>query len=82
MVYPMRPKRRPRAVLIEQSRVRMIRQTNAFLTWAMAEPRDLPRIPRRKVSQGGFNLMLRQPGARAAIDRWWRRVLELIGFDG
>ena len=68
-----RLRRRPRDL-----RDQMLRETSAFLTWALNQDRDLPRIPRRRVSDGGFARLLRQPGARAAIDRWWVRTLEIL----
>jgi hypothetical protein len=60
---------------IRETRETMIGQTNAFLNWAMSESRDLPRIPRRRVDQGGFQELLRHPGARALVRHWWERVL-------
>lgn len=60
----------------------MIAETSAFLTWALARQREgqaFPRIPRRRVDQGGFTSLLRQPGARAAVAHWWSRVLGEAG---
>ena len=62
-------------------RVKMIEQSNAFLTWALAEDRHLPRIPRRRVSEGGFERLMQQPGARDAVNRWWSRTLSMIVGD-
>jgi hypothetical protein len=56
-------------------RDRMIRETNAFLSWSLAKDRGLPRIARRRVDQGGFGFVLKHPGARAIVRRWWNRVL-------
>ena len=56
-------------------RARMIGQTGAFLSWGLDGDRGLPRIPRRKVSEGGFTTAMRQPGARAAVNRWWAAAL-------
>lgn len=56
----------------------MIAETNAFLSWALAQERGLPRIPSRPVHQGGFTSMLKQRGARLLVDRWWSRALDLI----
>lgn len=53
----------------------MIAETSAFLSWALREGRDLPRIPRRRVSDGGFAMLLRMPGGRAAVAGWWNRTL-------
>ena len=80
MILKLRHVRRPRPVLVEPARVQMIRETSAFLTWAFAGGVGLPRIPRRAVSEGGFARFMRQPGARAAIDRWWDRTLSLVNL--
>ncbi|MBI1335335.1 MAG: hypothetical protein GC164_00055 [Phycisphaera sp.] len=60
----------------------MIRETNAFLNWALEENRDLPRIPRRRVEDGGFVLLMRRDGARAMVDRWWGWMLNSQAFEG
>src|SRR5690606_19045487 len=44
-----RPRETPRDL-----RRQMIAETGAFLTWALRERPSLPRIPRRRVDQGGF----------------------------
>jgi len=59
-------------------RRRMIDEHSAFLTWAMQFPDEVPRIPRRRVDQGGFTMILRRPGARAAVLGFWKRTLERI----
>lgn len=64
------PFRRP-----EDTRERMIRETNAFLSWSLMRDRGLPRIPRRRVDLGGFGTILRHPGAKALVNRWWAKVL-------
>jgi hypothetical protein len=56
-------------------RIEMIQQTSAFLSWALAEDRGLPQIPRQRVDQGGFGPLLREPGGRALAARWWLQVL-------
>ncbi len=61
--------RRSGPVRVEPARVQMIRETSVFLTWALAGRGSLPRIPRRAVCEGGFARLMRQPGARAAVDR-------------
>ncbi|MFA9476810.1 hypothetical protein ACERK3_00755 [Phycisphaerales bacterium AB-hyl4] len=59
-----------------ETRERMIAETEAFLSWALADrSQPLPRIPRRRVADGGYTELLRRPGARAAVLHWWRRVL-------
>ena len=59
-------------------RERMIAETSAFLTWALANNVDLPRIPRRRVSIGGFSVFADVPGARAAMSHWWGRALDMV----
>lgn len=59
-------------------RRRMIAETNAFLNWALGNGKNLPRIPRRRVDQGGFTELMRRPLARIAAAHWWRRALERI----
>ena len=59
-------------------RQEMIAQTSAFLSLALSDGRMGPRIPRRRVDEGGFSDLLRRPGARAVVGRWWERVLERL----
>jgi len=57
----------------------MIAETSAFLTWALSSGVDLPRIPTRRVDEGGFGGRFRHAAARAAGFRWWARAIETIG---
>ena len=58
----------------------MIRETEAFLNFALGEGRRrFPRVPRRRVSEGGFVRLLKQPGARRAMMRWWDKTLAMVG---
>ena len=57
-------------------RRQMIRQTSAFLTWALAEDRGLPRISTRRVDHGGFAHLMQQSSARVRVEQWWAEVLE------
>ena len=59
-----------------EPRAQMIRETEAYLTWALAEERHLPRIPRRRVDQGGFTGLLAMPKARSIVNHWWGWALE------
>lgn len=52
----------------------MIAEHSAFLTWALAEDRGFPRIPRRRVDRGGFTELLTMPVARAAVSHFWKRI--------
>ena len=56
----------------------MIAETSAFLTWALREDISLPRIPRKRVSEGGFRHLLAQPGVRGRLDHWWNCVLSKV----
>jgi hypothetical protein len=59
-------------------RERMIAETSAFLTWALSSGVDVPRIPRRRVEEGGFARLLHLPGARTAMNYWWWRTLQAV----
>ncbi len=61
-------------------RDQMIAETNAFLNWALAEGYGLPRIPRRRVDEGGFTELMRRPLARVITTHWWRRALERVNL--
>jgi len=60
-------------------RRRMLAETEAFLNWAWWRD-DVPRIPRRRVAEGGFSHLARLPGGRAMVGRWWRGTLEKLQF--
>lgn len=49
----------------------MIDETSQFLTWALCQNVQFPRIPIRRADKGGFCELLRVPGARAAVYHWW-----------
>ena len=59
-------------------RGQMISDTNKFLSWALHNPDQVPRIPRRRVDEGGFSTLLQHPGAKALVQRWWNRVFEIL----
>ncbi|MEM9881749.1 MAG: hypothetical protein AAF800_02385 [Planctomycetota bacterium] len=63
------------------ARRKAIAETSAFLTWALARDRGLPRIPRRPVAKGGFDRLLDRPVARTIVTHWWGRALEKIGRE-
>lgn len=58
-----------------ETRHQMISQTNAFLSATLAEESDLPRIPRRRVDEGGYSELMRFEGARELVDRWWSELM-------
>lgn len=59
----------------------MIQDTNRFLTWALQQERDLPRIPVRRVERGGFDRLMSVPGAAKMASRWWGRALNMLRKD-
>ncbi len=68
--------------LPRDARREAIAQTSAFLTWALAEERNLPKIPRREVSDGGFAKLLDRPMARTVVRHWWGQTLEVLRKAG
>lgn len=55
-----------------------VAETSAFLSWALSKDRPLPRIPRRRVDQGGFGEMMRGPHARKIVVHWWSQAIERL----
>lgn len=54
------------------------RYHEAWLNWALTQDRDLPRIPRRRVSEGGFShLMSCEEGRRLALG-WWEWAFDRV----
>lgn len=59
----------------------------SWLTWALGrqdgdertvvEPPVLPRIPVRRVDEGGFEELMRRPGGRGLAEAWWDEALEM-----
>jgi len=45
------------------TRRRMIRETGLYLSWALKS--EHRRIPVRRVDQGGYSQLMKQPGGRA-----------------
>ena len=60
------------------ARRRAIAETSAFLSWALTTDPDLPRIPRRRVDQGGFRQMLKRPMGGKIVNYWWAKALDRI----
>jgi hypothetical protein len=63
---------------VPDRREAMIAQTSAWLTWALENDVEVPRIPRRRVDEGGFGELLRLPQARAAVSWWWYRTFAYL----
>ncbi len=60
---------------------RMIREHSAWLTRMLrggsgSPGSKLPRIPTRRVSEGGFTRLTSTPAGRFRAERWWERTLE------
>jgi hypothetical protein len=47
----------------------------AWLTRAVTSGKAYPRIPVRRVDEGGFDPLLSRPGGRQLADRWWSAAL-------
>ncbi len=54
---------------------RVRRETETWLDRALAGEVHLPRIPVRRVSEGGFGHMSRSPEGRREMEAWWDRTL-------
>lgn len=59
-------------------RERMIREHAVWLTQAVRRPGRYPRIPVRKVSEGGFARLMARREGRAVADAWWLEALERV----
>ena len=59
---------------------RMIREHSAWLTRMLGRrrTRGIPRIPVRKVSEGGFSKLMSTPNGRFRAERWWERTLQSL----
>ncbi|HAI10734.1 MAG TPA: hypothetical protein DCM28_03460 [Phycisphaerales bacterium] len=53
----------------------MIESTNRYLSFMLNGKRRIPRIPRRRVDQGGFDWIRNRPGAKALAEHFWNRLL-------
>jgi hypothetical protein len=54
------------------------RMHERWLTRALSSGRAYPRLPIRRVDQGGFDAVRREPAARARADRWWELALDRV----
>ncbi len=55
-----------------------------WLTWALgrggsheSQP-TLPRIPVKRVDEGGFEDLLRRPGGARLAEAWWDEALDMV----
>lgn len=64
-----------RARMVEAGRLARLVHSR-WLTEAISRPLDVPRIPTRRVDDGGFGPMVCRPEGRARADRWWSLALD------
>jgi hypothetical protein len=50
----------------------------AWLNRAISSGREYPRIPLRRVDQGGFERLMQRPGGPALAEMWWTAALERV----
>jgi hypothetical protein len=55
---------------------RMIREHSRWLSCAIRRGAAVPRIPVRRVAEGGFARLMSTPGGRQRAQRWWASALE------
>lgn len=63
--------------MIEAGRLARLMHSR-WLSDAIARPMDVPRIPTRRVADGGFSTMLGRPGGRERAERWWDLALDRV----
>ena len=64
-----------------ETRQRMLRETETWLNWAIKQRSGVPRIPTRRVSEGGYGELVRRPLGRLMATHWWARAIEKISSD-
>lgn len=52
------------------------RQHSQWLTDALETGKDVPRIPLRRVDQGGFSRHMERKTGPGRAEQWWRLALE------
>ncbi len=50
----------------------------AWLSRAVESGHPYPRIPLRKVEDGGFSGLVRRPGGRMLTEMWWMAALDRV----
>lgn len=58
--------------------LRMIREHAAWLSRVLSSRRPQPRIPVRRVADGGFARLTSTPAGRYRAERWWDALLERL----
>jgi hypothetical protein len=61
---------------------KMRRFHERWLTKAVSRPGDVtPRIPVRRVDEGGYQTLLASPGGRERAEQWWYDAFALMDAD-
>ena len=63
---------------LDSVRERMIREHGSWLTEALRTRRDVPEIPVRKVSEGGFAGLSATEEGRRFARLWWETTLQKV----
>lgn len=65
-----------------EARAEAMRRTHSrFLSAAILSAEHFPRIPVRRVDQGGFAPLMSRPRGRAAAAAWWTRAFKGMPDD-
>lgn len=67
---------RAKQVLAAGRKARLLH--SAWLTRAVREDRVYPRIPARRVDEGGFAELLSTQEGRVVVDWWWEHTLSQV----
>ncbi|NUQ53660.1 MAG: hypothetical protein HUU19_13305 [Phycisphaerales bacterium] len=52
-----------------------------WLTGALASGRPYPKIPLRRVAEGGFSALVATPDGRQWADLWWNAALDHVNDE-
>jgi len=70
------PRPRPYRGVRNPVALKMIRCHEQWLSATLRSGRQMPRIPTRKVAEGGFAHLLARSGGREKAANWWEAALE------
>lgn len=60
---------------------RVRREHGRWLARALEHPESVPRIPVRRVDEGGFSLIMQSPHGRNWARHWWNAAFASPGLD-
>ena len=63
---------------LQKTAARMRAEHERFLSAALAPHRRYPRIPTKRVDQGGFDRLMSRQSGRKLADRWWETAFDRI----